>query len=171
MNGGIDEIGEGLGIERAGTADDDQRMRCIAVLPPAGNPRQVEHVENVAVGEFVLQGKADDVETPEGLVRFEGGQRLAGGAQLRFQVGPGGESALGGRPIEAIDDVVQDGEAEMAHPHFVDIGKSQRQRDLGLLGTFADAPPFPPKITGWAIHFGEKSLYRHGFSIRKVLEE
>ena len=103
-----------------------------ALAAQQGNPAQVEHGENVGVGELVLEAEADDVELAEGSERLERDERLAVLAQQRFEVDPGGVGALRvdvGAPIEQIVEDLQPG---MGLGDLVDLrkGKGEAQGDV-----------------------------------------
>ena len=77
----IDERRDRLGILRARAAGDDQRMLHRAIDAAQRNAAQVEHRQDVAGADFVLQREAEDVELVERRERFEAVERRAGFAQ------------------------------------------------------------------------------------------
>ena len=62
---GVEEVGQRLGVERAWTAGDHQRVATAAICGAQGNATQVQHCQQVRVRELVLQREADDVERLE----------------------------------------------------------------------------------------------------------
>ena len=83
---GVEEGREGLGIERAGTAGDHQRVVGTALgALRSGMSAQLEHGQQVGVGELVLQAEADDVEVAQGQVALERDERQSVRSQQRFQ--------------------------------------------------------------------------------------
>ncbi len=61
----------GFGVGGHGPARDDQRIVVAAVLAAERDAAEVEHREDVGVGELVLQREADDVEVAERARRLE----------------------------------------------------------------------------------------------------
>ena len=58
----IEEVGDGFAAVGDGAAADYERFVVVAVGGAEGDPGEVEQVEDIAVGEFVLEGDAEDVE-------------------------------------------------------------------------------------------------------------
>src|SRR5206468_10477151 len=69
---------------------------------------QLEHGEEIRVGELVLEAEAEHVEVGEREVALERDQREPARAQQGLQVGPGGVGALGGHLAAAVERVVED---------------------------------------------------------------
>ncbi len=58
----IEEIGDGLGVVGAMSTGDDQRMFRSALGSPHRYPCEVDHVEEIRIGQFRRQVEADDIE-------------------------------------------------------------------------------------------------------------
>src|SRR3989475_10272460 len=72
---------------------------------------QLEHGEEIRVGELVLEAEAEHVEVGEREVALERDQREPARAQQGLQVGPGGVGALGGHLAAEVERVVEGTEA------------------------------------------------------------
>ena len=95
----IDEVSNRLRVEGARPAGDHQRMRCVALARQQRNTPEVEHHQDVSVGQLVLETKADDVELRDRRLRLEGQERCFGGKLL-------GELLLGREEKPLAHDVV-----------------------------------------------------------------
>jgi hypothetical protein len=104
-----------------------------------------------------LEGEADYVETREGAVGLEGGQRLTGGAEGVCGVGGGVIDALAGVVGEAVDDVVEDVGAEMGHADLVEVGEGQGEADGGV--GLDHGVDFPADVAGGFL-YGEEEVVR-----------
>ncbi len=150
-DGTVEEVGQRFGVEGAGTADDDEGVRAIAVGAPAGDAGKVKHVEDIAVGQLVLQGESDQIKFPQGALVLQGSQGDFSRAQLRLEIRPRRIGALGGGPVEAVENMVEDGKAEVAHADFVNVGKGQGDTNLDPGPLFVDAPHLAAKVAGRAL--------------------
>ena len=70
-----------------------------------GDAAQIEHGEHVAVGQIVLQGKAEHVELRKRRERLEAIKRQVVAAEQGFHVGKGREGPFAG-PIAAVHEGV-----------------------------------------------------------------
>ncbi len=131
-DGAIDKIGQRLRVEGAGPADDHQWIIETALRAAPRNAGQVEHVENVGVGELVLQREADNIEIAKRQLVLEALERLIVGPQHFLHVGPGCIAPLGSDPVSRVEVVVEDGIAEMAHADLVGIGESEGETEVDL---------------------------------------
>lgn len=76
-------------------------------------------------------------------------------AQKRFQVGPRRIDPLGGAPLEIVEDMVEDRQAEVAHADFVDVGEGEGDASLdrGRV-VLDDAPRLAAEVAGGAVNQG-----------------
>ena len=58
----IEKMGQGLRVESTRPSSNYQREIFIPLLGAQGDTREPEHVENIAVGEFVLQRETQDIK-------------------------------------------------------------------------------------------------------------
>jgi len=122
---GIEEGGHGERVERTGPAGDHDRVAIAPVLRPPGHPPEVEHRQDVRVGQLVLQGEADEVKGPERRAGFERPERQPMLPQPRLHVRPGGVDALGADVRAGVQDGVEDLQAQVGHAHLVGVRKGQ----------------------------------------------
>ena len=73
----VDEVGHGLGVERAVPADDHERVLGPAVLGPHGHAGEVEALEHVGVHELGGEAEGDHVEVAGRVVGVDREQRHA----------------------------------------------------------------------------------------------
>ena len=132
MHDGVEEHRERLGMRRGGAAGDDQRIVLAAIGALERDAAEVEHREDVRVRELELEREADDVEVLERTRALERDERQLARAELLLHVDPRRVAALGERARIVVQDLVEDLEAEMAHPDVVDVG--EREADARLHG-------------------------------------
>lgn len=87
-------------------------------------------------------GDAEDVEIAEGRVGFQGSQAHPPGAQELFQVGGGNKGPLRPDLFPLVQDVVNDLQAQVAHPDLVEIGEGQGHADFYPAGILLDGIEF-----------------------------
>jgi hypothetical protein len=144
---GVEEGGHGSGVQGAHAPGHHEGVLLRSVLRQEGDPGEVEHREDVRVGEFVAQGESEEVERPGGSPRFKRRERQPGGAQMLLVVGPWGEDAVAKGPGPRGEDLAQKQDPEVRHPDLVHVGKGEQHaharfvpRDRGR-ADFAAAVP------------------------------
>ncbi len=152
-------VGKRHGVHGAGAAGDHDRMVVSAVNGPDGDPSQLQPDEDVGVGQLVLERDADDIEFRQREVRFEAGERPARRAELLLVVRPGRENALAGRVVPAVQDLVQDPEAQVRHADLVGIGEEE-----------ADLCPHGRKVLVHAVDLVVDVPGRLGHQRQKIFE-
>ncbi len=90
----VDERRQRLGVGRGRPAGDHQRRVVAAVGGAQRQPREIQQVQHVGVGQLVLQRETDHVERRQRRRRLERQHRQAALAQLRLAVAPRREGAL-----------------------------------------------------------------------------
>ena len=113
---------------------------------------QVEHGQQVAGADFVLQGEAQHVEVRERSEGLQAVERQLGGAQLGFHVGPGGEDALAGPIGPAVHQRVENLQAMMAHADRVGVGKRQAEPAADVAMILDHRVQLAPQILGRHLH-------------------
>ncbi len=124
---GVEEVGHWLGIHRAGPTPDDQRMVRGAIGRPHRKAAQIQHVQDVGIGQLVRQSETDDIELAERSPRFEARKRHPACPELLLHVGPRREHPLGHEIRMAVQHVVQDMQAEVRHPDLISVGIGQHE--------------------------------------------
>ena len=145
---GVDEGGERFGDERAGASGEDDRVVFGAVEAADGDAGEVEHLEDVGVGEFVGEGEAEGVEVAQAAAVFEREERLAVGAEAVGHVGPGGVAALGEGVGRVVEDVVEDGESAVGLADVVEVGVDQGPADGAFVPVALDHVPLAADVAG-----------------------
>ena len=135
---GIEEVRHRLGVVGAGPAAQDERILAAAILGEERDGAQLEHRQHGRVAELELQGESDDVEGPHRGAALDGKERQACGPQRRFQIAPRHEQPLAGRVVSLVERVVEEAEADVAHPDFVGVGERERPLQLDLREIFLD---------------------------------
>ena len=74
---GVDEVGHGLGVERAVPADDHERVLRTALLGPHRHAGEVEALEDVRVDELGGEAEGEDVEVAGVVVGVDREERHA----------------------------------------------------------------------------------------------
>ena len=106
---GVDEVGHGLGVERAVAADDHERVLGAAVLGPHRHAGEVEALEDVGVDELGGEAEGEDVEVAGVVVGVDREERDALGARIsRVHVEPRRVGAFGHRVVTFVQDLVED---------------------------------------------------------------
>ena len=137
--------GQGLGIVSAGTARHDDGA--VLTIPGIqGDPSQVQHLQHVGIAHFILQGEPHDIETIQGRAGFDGKKRQFFPAHGVRHIGPGHEGPLAQRPGLAIDDVVEDLDAQMGHAYLIGIGKTKGKGHFRLIKGLDDGVHFAAGI-------------------------
>jgi hypothetical protein len=96
---------------------------------PAADAAEIEHREEVRVGELVLQAEADHVEVGERQMALERDERKPARAQEGLEVGPGGIDALGRDLRPSVQHVVEDLDAEVRLGDLVHLGEREREAE------------------------------------------
>jgi hypothetical protein len=127
---GVEELRHGRRVEGAHASPQDDGGALPALLAMKRNSGEVEHGEHVRVGQFVAQGEPENVEIACGTSGFERGQSRSRGAQVLLHVSPGGEYPLAERFPPGIEKFVEEENAQVRHPDFVDIRESEENTGL-----------------------------------------
>ena len=128
-DGGVDEVGDGLGVEGGVAAGDDDRMGVVAVDRVQRDPAEVERGEHVGVAELGGETEAEEVEIAQGAVTVDGELRHRMGAHERLHVRPHRVGALGERVGALVEDFVQDHRALVGDADLVGVGVHQGPAD------------------------------------------
>ena len=129
QHGGVDEVGDRLGVERGVPAGDDDRVARVAVGRVQRDAGQVEHRQQVGVAELGRERDAEQVERGDRTVRVDGELADAVGPHQRLEVGPDGVAALGQGVRPLVDDLVEDLHALVRQADLVGVRVEQRPVD------------------------------------------
>ena len=164
--GHINKIRHRLGVVHGGAPGNDQGRQTRPVLPPEGDSRQVQHIQNGGIGHLVAHGKANDVKVPDGVSGLQGVEGDAGGAHLLLHVPPGGEGPLAPDPGHVVQNPVQDAVAQVGHADLICIGKAEGKTEVHLPRVLPHLVVFSPHVPGRLLDPGQDALQSlvHGHS-------
>ena len=151
----IQEIRQGFAVEHAASPGTDKRIVQGPVFGQNGDAAQVQHVQDVGIGHFIEQGKAQQVEILQGPGVFQAGEHQSPFPHFGFHVHPGGEGPFRRHPGELVEDFIKDFEAQVAHADFIGIREGQTEGYFRFLFGFDDAAEFHAGITGGLFHSTE----------------
>ena len=158
---GVDEPGHRLGVEGAAAPGNDERMLLRAVGGKERDAAQVQHVEDVRVGQLVLEGEAEDIEFVQRTAILQAPEKRALFAQLRLHVLPWGIGAFGEDIGDLVEDVVEDTDAHVGHADVVGVRVSEGEADGHVVPGFGDAVPFAAGIAS-GLGDAREQLFRCG---------
>ena len=96
--------------------------------------------------------KPDDVEVAQRPRVLERDERHAARAELRLHVDPRRVAALGERPRVIVQDVVEDLEAEVAHPDVVHVGEREADARVDAVPVLPDRAVLAPDVARRLLH-------------------
>ena len=134
---------------------DDQRIPGAALRREERNPAQIQDVERGGVEGLVRQGNPDNVEICQSVFALQRVERDAVFPQGGFHIRPGGEDALGEGIFTAVDDLVQDGDAQVGHAQVVQVGEDQRDADGGGIPVLDDLVEFAAGVAARFLNGGQ----------------
>ncbi len=123
----IDKRRHRFGVLRARPAGDDQRMVHRALRAAEWNPPQVEHRQDIAGADLVLQRESENVEIGQRRECLQAVERLVGLAQQPLHIVPGREGPFADPIVAVVHQRVKNLQAMMAHPDCVGIGKGEAE--------------------------------------------
>ena len=135
-----------------------KRVGVGALVGAHGEPREVEHVEDVRVRALVLSEKPMTSNSRQRVARLEAPERHAFGAHHRFHVRPGREDALGEHAVAAVDDVVEDAEAHVRHADVVEVGVGEGDAHVAGVPVLDDGVPLAAGVAGRLLDAGEQAI-------------
>src|SRR5205823_14350321 len=103
---------------------------------------QLEHGEEIRVGELVLEAEPDHLELGERDVTLERDERQPASAEECLQVRPRRENALGRDVRATVEDVVEYLEPEVGLRDLVDLGEGEGESQPYPRGVLPDRAPF-----------------------------
>jgi hypothetical protein len=123
---GIEKLGHRLGIERTGTAAQNQGMSLDrASAAKSGMSGQIEDGEDIGVAEFIGQGDTEDIVGGQAGLGLQRKKRHALDRAALFPYRYPAHSSDGPLPDLVIEDMVEDLQALVGHADFIEVGKNQ----------------------------------------------
>ena len=154
-NEGVEKRRYGFRVDRAGSSGDHERKNFRAVLAFQGHAPEIKKVQNVGVTHLVGKRKADHVEIGERPSGLQGQRGDAFLAHQIFHVRPGTEKSLRCRVFPAVQQMVDDPEAEMRHADLICIGKHQGESDPHGVRVLMNRSHFRAQIATRLAHSGQ----------------
>ncbi len=149
---GVDKRCERLRIVRARTAADDEVFQTPALGGAHGNAAQLEHIENIGKGQFILQRKAEDVQLRNAVSALQSIERNARAAHFLLHINPRRKDTLAPDAVLCIEQTVQNPAAEMRHADLVGIGKAHAEAQVDAVRVLDNTAPFAADIAGRLLH-------------------
>ena len=152
----VEEIRDRLRVAGTGAACHDERPALVAVLRIERDARQLQHGEDVGVGQLILEREAHGIEVGErvfALHRVEGQTQTL---HLRLHIQPRHEGALAPPVLVAVQQLIEYLFAEKRHSHFVGVREAERKADVHLIFIFIHAARFAAGITARLLHPGQR---------------
>ena len=157
-HGRVEEVRDGLRVERGVTSGDDDRMRLITVRGDERDAGEVQCREHVGVAELGRERQAEKVECPDRTVRVDGELRDAVLAHEGLEVGPYGVRALAEHAGLLIEHLVENLDALVGGPDLVGIGVHQRPVDISLVPLGRDGVHLAADVLNGLLDQGEQRL-------------
>ncbi len=88
----VKKIRQRFWVAGAGAAGHHNVKQLCPVRAAQRDTGELEHIKDIGVAQFVLQGKADEVKVFHRVAAFQGIKRHTPGGHLRLHVDPGGEN-------------------------------------------------------------------------------
>ena len=151
----VDEVGHGLGVERAVPTGDDERVLGAAVLGPHRDAGEVEALEHVRVHELGGEAEGEHVEVAGVVVGVDREERHARRPHLGVHVDPGRVGALGDRVVAFVEDLVEDLEPLVGQPDLVGIGIDEEPGGAGRPVLRPEAAPLHPDVASRLLDPGQ----------------
>ena len=142
----VDEVGHGLGVERAVATGQHDRVLRPTVLGPHGHAREVEALEHVRVHQLGGEAEGEDVELTGVVVGVDREQRHRVGPHRVGHVDPGRVGAFGQGVVAFVQDLVQDLEPLVGQPDLVGVGIHEKPGCELRVMLRTEAPPLHPDV-------------------------
>ena len=144
----VDERSQRLRNQRPRTARKDDRIALSAHLRANRNPRQVQHLEHVRVGQLVRQREAQRVKLAQRTPILQAEQRRAAPPQRVRHVRPRRVAALRQRPRRVIEQVVENRQPAVGLPDVVEVRINQRPAGLRVVPVPLNHVPLAAHVAG-----------------------
>ena len=154
----VNEGGQGLRIIGAGPPRHDQRGQLRPVGGAQGQPRQIQHIQHIAVRHLIAQGKADDVEVGNGVAALQTVEQQPLPAHLVLHVPPGGIAALAPEAVHLVHQAVQDPAAQVGHTDLIGVRKAQGISGVHRPPILYNGVIFSPRVAGRLLHLRQDML-------------
>ena len=165
----IEEIRQGLGVEGADTAGEDDILQALPVLGMEGNARQTQHVQHIGVGHLIADGEGHQIEVLHGVLAFQRPQGEAVLFHSLLHVAQGGEDTLAPDAVHFVHDAVENAHAQVGHADLIGIRETEGDPDADVIQVFFYFIEFSAGVSGRFLHRGEDSLDQIGHNVIPLL--
>src|SRR4030095_6404238 len=158
----------GSGVEGARAAGDDKRVAGASLGGAQRNAAEVQHGEDVRVGQLVLETEPDDVKLAERGVGLQRDERMTVLAQHRFEIEPGRIRPLGVDVVASVEQVVEQLQTGMRLRDLVDLREGERDAEVDCRWILAHATELVAEIAPRFSHPGEQALIALSTNLHQV---
>ena len=151
-DGKVKEVSQRFRIVNARTTYDNEGVVIFTVCSQDGNIAQVQHIQNISVGKFVLQGKTYNITFCQSFLGFQSTQGNVAFTHFSFHVNPRSINTFSLYTCGFVQKVVQNFEAQIAHTNFVNVGESQSDGCFHFFCRFNNAAKLTASIAGRLLH-------------------
>jgi len=144
----IEKIGKRFRIEGTRAAPDDEGIGETPFRRKEGNSREIQHVQDIGITHFILEGEPDDIEGTERKIGLQTAKRPPFPSKDFLHVFPGGVDPFSKGILPPVEDFVEDFKPEMRHPDLVGIGEGQGILDVYAIRFFPDRVDFISYVPG-----------------------
>ena len=140
----------------------------VAFLPVAGadrNAAHIQHIQNVGIAHFILQGETHNIKLIQGMAAFQRKQRPPRRFQFPPHIRPRHTDPLAQGIGQVVQDTVEDLHAQMAHGDLVGIGKTKCEGNVRIVKGFGGSVHLAAGIPGRFFHPAEKIVNENGHGI------
>ena len=142
----VDEVGHGLGVERAVPTGQHDRVLRPTILGPHGHAARSRHSSTFVYTSSAARPKAKTSNSPGVVVGVDREQRHRVGPHLLGHVEPGRVGAFGQGVVAFVQDLVQDLEPLVGQPDFVGVGIDEKPGGELRVMLRTEAPPLHPDV-------------------------
>ena len=161
----VEKLPQGFGIEGAGAARHHEGIAFLPVAGADGDAAHIQHIQNVGIAHFILQGKAYNIKFIQCVAAFQRKQRPSRSLQFPAHIRPRHADPLAQRVRQVVQDAIEDFHAQMAHGDLIGIGKTERKGNVRIVKGFGGGVHLAAGIPGRFFHPAEKIVNENGHGI------
>ena len=148
----IKKVRDRLRIAGTGAARHDQRPAFVTVFGIKRDAGQIQHGQNVGIGQLVLQGEAHCVKGGERVLALHGVERQAKAFHLSLHIQPWHESALTPPVFAAVEQLIENLFTEEGHAHLIGVRKAECKADIHFFFVLIYTAGFSAGITAGLLY-------------------
>ena len=155
----IDKIAERLRVIGARAAACHNMLEVGAFPGQHRYAAQIEHVEDVGEGQFILQRKSDDIKIRKRVTAFEPIQRDIRLSHFLFHIDPWRKNALAPDAILVVEQPIQDARAEVRHADLIGVREAERKAQIHFRFVFHHRAPLTADIARRLLYAGQNRFH------------